>query len=215
MKPYKRQYNNFILVSEKVSYIKGENKPNIKTIDFLWHGTNFPSSLWVTKNNKLKTSRINLNRFISLSTNIKYFLSHHVPIRGEICILWKLDFQKMIEDKIPLQLNTQNIKRADSWEVLLRDKILNNFSKYVVYTYIFTTEVHRFYQRILKTVQEIKENPGGFSSGTTVKSYLKDIIDIEILPKSFDDFLNIYVNKIKKQFGNVKLVNKNIKDFEL
>lgn len=202
---------NFEKFSEKIDYSKHINNPS--NIDFVFHGTNFPSSIWVTKNNKLASSKINLNRWISLSSNLKFYMARSVQIRGELCILWKLDFNLLKKDKIILQTNTQNFKRVDNYEILIKQPKLLNFSKYVTNTFVFINELERYYTVIVKNYNDIINNPSSYSKGTNTKDYLLSI-GLDKFPESFDEFLKLYVKFLNKRFGSIKLVNKKISEFK-
>lgn len=205
------------ILEERVVYKKSNTRnPDPATIDILYHATSYASSIWVSKRNKLSTTKHGhqqIKDVISLSTNIKYYQKQYPPIIGRPIVLWVLDYHTLKQDKIPLQLNTSSLRNVDNWEVLIRDKILPKFTRYVLRTYIGEDVIQQYYDWIMdKNVNLFKAHPEQWYDDVTIKDVLSNY-DLETVPKDFEEFRDDYIKKIEKRFGKVTLVDsiKNLK----
>lgn len=204
------------IIKEKTKYKDGNvKKPIPSTVDILYHATNFQSSLYVAKYNKLRSSpahhrniRSKKGSPISLSTNIKYYNQHHVPISGRPIILWVLDYKTLKRDDISIQLNTSNYRNVDSYEVLVWDKELRRFNNYVLRTYVGEKIIEETYDFVIENfIEKLKTDRDMWVEDVTLKEILWGNFYLDFIPKNYKEFRDYYISKIEKRFGKIILVD--------
>jgi hypothetical protein len=166
-----------------------EDKSNI---DFLYHGTNYQSAMWVAKSNKLKSRFTN---HISFTADFNFF-KKKPAIVGSIFILWKLDYKKLIEDGYKFIVNTSKRKDTETGEIISKDKVVSNFKKYVLETYIYKKDLIDTYSRFSKKIENFEKEKANYVKGTTILDVAQQLYKFPVkkVPENYEEFASLVLD---------------------
>lgn len=193
-----------MFIIKEVDYTNGLLNPDKKTIDFIYHGTNYPSAFYVAKNNKLKAF---FTKHISFSTNYRWYAKKPALV-GELFILFKLDFKKMNNDGIKFITNVSKMKNVENYEIISRQNEIKSIKKYIMETILLRTELKRFYLKFIEKIKDFETHPKYWADGTDNISIAKAFLKIDTIPKDYSDYEKIVFKYFNSKFPNCKIVDK-------
>ena len=170
---------------KKKFFIKEEKEKN----NYIYHGTEIFGGIFDIKRNILKSSKINLNRWISFASTIKFFKKSKPAMKFIPCIIFEINADKLKTDGYKLK-TVKGMSRGETDEIILYTPILKNLKRYCNIVYILRDELNYEIER--------RTNNPRYDWGHLQK-------ELGYVFKNYKDFENYFLKNILKGY-NYKLV---------